>query len=102
MSSTLFGVIFECLSAFKFVSDPLQPYGCKLFVLLTFHIFIYVLPKPSWVMNINFVHHLPRLIAMVAKSFMCNRKVSNFIFLHDFLIYVNNQGKQHKMLKTKR
>ena len=39
---------------------------------------------------------------MVVKFFMCERKVSNLIYyllvIFIFLIFINNHGKQHKML----
>ena len=61
-----------------------------------------------WVMSFHLLHssHLPRLVAIVAKFFICEIKVSNFIYLLVILsfslnISINNQGRQHQMLKKR-
>ena len=59
-----------------------------------------------WVMSLNLVPHLPKLVMTVAKYFMCERKVSNLIFYFLVILFIssyfiNNQGKQHKMLKKR-
>ena len=59
------------------------------------------------VMSFVLVTHLTRLVAMVVKFFMCNRKVSNFIYyvLVIYLIFLfflfTTIGKQHKMPKKR-
>ena len=55
-------------------------------------------------MSFHLVLHMPSLVAMVAKFFMCERKVSNLMYyslaiLFYFIIFINNHGKQYKMLK---
>ena len=55
-------------------------------------------------MKFLLLSHLPRLVAMVAKLFMCKRKVSNYIYyvlviLFLYIYFVNNHGKQPKMPK---
>ena len=47
------------------------------------------------VMNFPLVPLLPRLVVMVAKFFMCERKVSNLIYVY---ILINNHGKQYKVM----
>ena len=87
-SSGQFMWSFWAQSAPKFASisvtsDPLQPYGCKLSVLLTFHIvampilrlgkhLLIIRPYECdidlpGVMSFHLVPYLPRLVAMVAK-----------------------------------
>ena len=39
-------------------------------------------------MRFYFVPHLPRLDKMVAKFFICKRKVSNFISLYFFIYFI--------------
>ena len=62
-------------------------------------------------MSFHLVPHLPRLVAMVAKFFMCERKVSNMIYYFFVIliildisvisvISINNQDKQQKMLNS--
>ena len=58
------------------------------------------------VMSFDVVPHMPRLVMMVEKLFMCIGKVSNFIF-SIFVIYlifitffIDYQGRQLKMLKS--
>ena len=36
---------------------------------------------------------------IVIISFVCKRKVSNFISYYFFLYFINNRGKQHRMAK---
>ena len=51
-------------------------------------------------MSFQLIPHLPSLVAMVAKSFMCERKVSNLFYYFLLCFIINNQGKQHKMLRN--
>ena len=48
---------------------------------------VYDLDLPG-VMSFYLVPRLPRLVAMAAKFFMCNRKVSNFIFYYLFISFI--------------
>ena len=55
-------------------------------------------------MSFPLVHHLPRLVALVEKFYMCDRKVSNLISYFSYFIVIfliNDQGKQHRMLKKR-
>ena len=88
-------VYISYLCIFYVASDPLQNDGCKLSVLFSFHInstlishlgkhplIIRPLEHSLYLPGVTsflLVAHLPRLVAMVAKSFMCERKVSNLI-----------------------
>ena len=55
-------------------------------------------------MSFHFIPHLPTLVAMVVKFFMCMRMSKIFISLSILICYylfilINNQGKQHKIKK---
>ena len=52
-------------------------------------------------MSFHLVLHMPRLVAMVAKIFMCERKVSMLIYYFLLCIFIDNQGKQRKMVKKR-
>ena len=92
------------------------------YVLLTFHIssttiwrlgkhLVIIRPEEynvncPGVMSFHLVPHLLKSVAIVAKFFMCERKVSDLIyyfsvilFLFAFLFFINSQSEQHKMLR---
>ena len=57
-----------------------------------------------YVMSFHLVPHLPRLVAMVTKFFMCDRKVSNLIYYFLVIcifIFINNHGEEQKMQKNR-
>ena len=55
-------------------------------------------------MSFLLVPHLPRLVAMLVKFFMCEGTVSNLIYyflvLFYLFIFISSHGKQPKMLKS--
>ena len=56
-----------------------------------------------WVMSFHLEPHLPRLVAVVAKS---ERKVSNLIYFFSYFIfinffYINKEVKQHRMPRSR-